>query len=325
MAKKKAGNAALWVIILLLIVGLAGFGATSFSGSVRNVATVGDVEIDVNEYARAVETQVRNFQRATGQQLSFQQARTIGLDRAALSQLISGAALENEAGELGISAGDVAVSEEIVASPAFQGAGGTFDRGIYELALRQNGTDVPAFEERVRADIATGILRSAVGSGVRTPDVFSTTLFLYARETRDATWARLGADDLTEPLPEPTEEQLTAYYEANPADFTRPGMLEGAVLRSPHAHARIRAIDTARAHTLPGVKAIVTSQDFKDQPSEFVPAGEMLINYRDVVRNVMAREKVLYEGHAVAAVAAPCSSSSSAACCWAWPPSAWCR
>ena len=222
MAKKKAGNAALWVIILLLIVGLAGFGATSFSGSVRNVATVGDVEIDVNEYARAVETQVRNFQRATGQQLSFQQARTIGLDRAALSQLISGAALENEAGELGISAGDVAVSEEIVASPAFQGAGGTFDRGIYELALRQNGTDVPAFEERVRADIATGILRSAVGSGVRTPDVFSTTLFLYARETRDVTWARLGADDLTEPLPEPTEEQLTAYYEANPADFTRP-------------------------------------------------------------------------------------------------------
>jgi peptidyl-prolyl cis-trans isomerase D len=222
MAKKKAGNAALWVIILLLIVGLAGFGATSFSGSVRNVATVGDVEIDVNEYARAVETQVRNFERATGQQLSFQQARTIGLDRAALSQLISGAALENESGALGISAGDVAVSEEIVASPAFQGAGGTFDRGIYELALRQNGTDVPAFEERVRADISTGLLRSAVGSGVRTPDSFTTTLFLYARETRDVTWARLGADDLTEPLPEPTEEQLTAYYEANPGDFTRP-------------------------------------------------------------------------------------------------------
>ena len=55
---------------------------------------------------------------------------------------------------------------------------------------------------------------------------------------------------------------------------------------------------------LPGVKAVVTRDDFKDQPSEFIPAGEMMINYRDVVRNVMAREKVLYEGHAVAAVAA---------------------
>ena len=58
------------------------------------------------------------------------------------------------------------------------------------------------------------------------------------------------------------------------------------------------------AAKLPGVKAIVTRDDFKDQPSEFIPAGEMLINYRDVVRNVMAREKALYEGHAVAAVAA---------------------
>ena len=55
---------------------------------------------------------------------------------------------------------------------------------------------------------------------------------------------------------------------------------------------------------LPGVKAVVTRDDFKDQPSEFMPAGEMMINYRDVVRNVMAREKALFEGHAVAAVAA---------------------
>ena len=88
------------------------------------------------------------------------------------------------------------------------------------------------------------------------------------------------------------------------ADFNLPGQLVGRVLRSPHPHARIRAIDTSAAAKLPGVKAIVTRDDFRDQPSEFVPAGEMMINYRDVVRNVMAREKVLYEGHAVAAVAA---------------------
>jgi CO/xanthine dehydrogenase Mo-binding subunit len=76
------------------------------------------------------------------------------------------------------------------------------------------------------------------------------------------------------------------------------------VLRSPHPHARILAIDTSRAEALPGVKAVITRDDFPDQPSEFIPAGEMMMNYRDVVRNVMAREKALYEGHAVAAVAA---------------------
>lgn len=221
MAKKKAGNAALWVIIILLIVGLAGFGATNFGGSVRSVATVGDVEIDVNEYARGVEAQVRNFERVTDQSMTFQQARAIGLDRAALSQLISGAALENEAIQLGISAGDEAVSREILETPAFQGASG-FDRGVYELALQQNGIDVNEFEERVRSDIASGLLRSAVGSGVQTPEVYVDTLFNFARETRDITWARLTASDLTEPLPEPTEDAIQAFYDANTGDFTRP-------------------------------------------------------------------------------------------------------
>jgi len=88
------------------------------------------------------------------------------------------------------------------------------------------------------------------------------------------------------------------------ADLAMQGQLIGKVLRSPHPHARIRSIDTSAAAALPGVKAIVTRDDFKDQPSQLIPAGEQMINYRDVVRNVMAREKALYEGHAVAAVAA---------------------
>jgi CO/xanthine dehydrogenase Mo-binding subunit len=88
------------------------------------------------------------------------------------------------------------------------------------------------------------------------------------------------------------------------ADYVLPGMLWGLVLRSPHAHAWLRSIDSSKARALPGVKAIVTRDDFADQASEIVPAGELVVNYRDVVRNVMAREKVLYDGHAVAAVAA---------------------
>lgn len=78
------------------------------------------------------------------------------------------------------------------------------------------------------------------------------------------------------------------------ADMTAPGMLIGKVLRSPHAHARIRSIDASQAEALPGVKAVVTSADFADRTDE----------HRDVLVNVMAREKALYDGHAVAAVAA---------------------
>jgi CO/xanthine dehydrogenase Mo-binding subunit len=88
------------------------------------------------------------------------------------------------------------------------------------------------------------------------------------------------------------------------SDFSLSGMIHGRVLRSPHAHAIIKSIDTSAAEALPGVRAVITSKDFKDQPSEMIPAGEAMVNYKDMTRNIMAREKALYDGHAVAAVAA---------------------
>ncbi|HZT47479.1 MAG TPA: xanthine dehydrogenase family protein molybdopterin-binding subunit, partial [Hyphomicrobiaceae bacterium] len=87
------------------------------------------------------------------------------------------------------------------------------------------------------------------------------------------------------------------------ADFTMPGMLWGKILRSPHPHARIRSIDTSKAEALPGVKAVMTGRDLVEFPwDKPVPLGIQDLRY--ISRNVMAREKVLYAGHAVAAVAA---------------------
>src|SRR5437868_6678970 len=88
------------------------------------------------------------------------------------------------------------------------------------------------------------------------------------------------------------------------ADFATAGTLYGKVLRSPHAHARIRSIDTSKAEALSGVKAVVTAKDFPDHKFEYVGPERVAQNFWHITRNVMAREKALYEGHAVAAVAA---------------------
>ncbi|MEB8389222.1 xanthine dehydrogenase family protein molybdopterin-binding subunit [Rhodobacteraceae bacterium KMM 6894] len=88
------------------------------------------------------------------------------------------------------------------------------------------------------------------------------------------------------------------------ADFSVPGMLTGLVLRSPHAHATINSIDASAALALNGVKAVVTSDDFG------VPTDE---GVRDAQDNCMARGKVLYHGHAVAAVAAKDMETAKAA------------
>jgi CO/xanthine dehydrogenase Mo-binding subunit len=97
------------------------------------------------------------------------------------------------------------------------------------------------------------------------------------------------------------------------ADYNLPGQLVGKVLRSPHAHAVIKSIDVSAALALPGVKAVVTREDFAEMPDEMAPVGELMINFRDVTRNMMAREKVLYDGHPVAAVAAVSESVARAA------------
>jgi CO/xanthine dehydrogenase Mo-binding subunit len=88
------------------------------------------------------------------------------------------------------------------------------------------------------------------------------------------------------------------------ADVRLPGMLYGKVLRSPHAHARIVAIDASRALALPGVKAVVTADDLVATADRMARLGETNVNIREIAANSLASGKVLYQGHAVAAVAA---------------------
>jgi CO/xanthine dehydrogenase Mo-binding subunit len=89
------------------------------------------------------------------------------------------------------------------------------------------------------------------------------------------------------------------------ADYSFPGMLHGKVLRSPHAHARIKSIKYEQALKLPGVFAVITGVDFPECKIETAAiAGEYTVNVRNISQNVIARDKVLYDGHALAAVAA---------------------
>ena len=88
------------------------------------------------------------------------------------------------------------------------------------------------------------------------------------------------------------------------ADFELPGMLQAAILRSPHAHANIRSINADKALALAGVKAVITGDDFPAMEAILAKAGEAETNYRDLSCNVMARGKALYDGHAIAAIAA---------------------
>ena len=88
------------------------------------------------------------------------------------------------------------------------------------------------------------------------------------------------------------------------ADINMPGMLHGKVLRSPHSHARIHSINTSKAEALPGVMAVATSADFPVIKARPLDYENFQGNPRLMAENILANDKALYRGHAVAAVAA---------------------
>lgn len=218
---KNIGKTFIWILMGLLIVGLMGFGATNFSGTLRSIGKVGDTELDINDYARAVQNEINAAQEQAGTPISFPLAQQAGLPDRALAQMVTSAAIENEAKEMGISIGDERLAQDIRAIPQFQGPDGAFNRDAYGFALRNNDLSEQEFEEDVRGDAATSMLQGAVLAGIELPDTYVNTLIAYAGERRSFSWAEVSSSfDLG--LPEPTDAELNAWYEANIERFTLP-------------------------------------------------------------------------------------------------------
>ena len=213
---------AIWILLGLLILALGGFGATNLSGTIRTVGQVGDKYIDVQDYARTLQQEIQSVSQQTGSQLTFARAQSIGLDQAVLAQLVRARALDFEADQMGLSVGDETLRDEILNIPAFRGLDGNFDREAYAFALDNSGSSEAEFEAQLRDDVARSLLQGAIMSGVSMPDTYARTLVSYLAETRDFTWVRLDQSDLNEPLSEPSDAELRAYYEANLDDYELP-------------------------------------------------------------------------------------------------------
>lgn len=219
---KQFSKTFVWILLGLLVAGLAGFGATNLSGTVRTVAKVGDETISVDQYARELQREIRAVEAQTGKPLQMSDARAMGLDQQVLSRLIALASIDNEVAELGLSVGDEKLQQEIVAIQAFQGVDGKFDRESYRFALDQAGVNEAEFEADLRREAARTLVQGAIVSGVTMPDTLVNTLVDYVAARRSFTMAVLTADDLAAPLPEPDDAALQAYYDDHPAQFTLP-------------------------------------------------------------------------------------------------------
>lgn len=157
MAAKSISKTLVWILMGLLILGLGGFGVTNLSGGVSSIGSVGDTKIDINDYARALQSEMDARQAATGEPMTLQQARQNGVTDAVLARMIATAALDDETARLGISIGDENLRRQILEIQGFQGINGTFDREAYAFALDRAGLSETQFEENMRTESARAI------------------------------------------------------------------------------------------------------------------------------------------------------------------------
>lgn len=219
---KKLSKTFVWILMGMLIVGLAGFGAVNFTSSASSVATAGDEEVRISDYVRELRREQQSLQSQTGQPVTMAQLSAFGLDRAVLGRLISIAALDHEAKGLGLSIGDDNLIGELAAIDAFQGVDGKFDREAYRFALNNAGLSEQEFEADLRREAARTLIQDAVLAGAEMPATLTDTLTGYIGERRSFSYVQLNAADIVMTADVASDETLQAYYNDNQDQFMLP-------------------------------------------------------------------------------------------------------
>ncbi|MRX50338.1 peptidylprolyl isomerase [Paracoccus sp. S-4012] len=220
MVRRRGKSLINWILVGLLLLGLGGWGVTSFTGGSRQaIGSVGSVDITAGEYARALGAEIDAITAQTGERLTGEEARGFGLPQAVQSRLIASAALEAEAREIGLSVGDARVAAQIMQAPAFSGFG-SFDPAVYADVLRRQGMTVADFEQNLRMDEAGQLLQQAIAGGVAAPTGAVEAATGWLTETRDLSWMEITPALLTEAVAPPDEAALQAWWQANPERFT---------------------------------------------------------------------------------------------------------
>jgi len=222
-APKTAQNVVVWVLMALLVLGLAGFGVDGFlSQRAVSIGSVGSQDISAQTYMRSLQEAMRQAERTQGRPMPLSRALAEGLDAQVRAQLVTEAALDAEAGRIGISVSDANVMRTVTAIDAFRAPGGGFDRTTYRLVLENAGLTPARFEDSIRREQARSILQAATAAGVAMPANLGEALLAHFATPRDATVFVLDESALDTPLAEPDEAAIEAYYTDWIALFTAP-------------------------------------------------------------------------------------------------------
>ncbi|MBR28069.1 MAG: hypothetical protein CML46_14155 [Rhodobacteraceae bacterium] len=207
--------------LLILSFAVWGVGDMDFGGGGNSVITVGEQKVTVEDYAMALDREMRSVSQRSGQPVDIASAQAMGLPQSVTARLVRDAALNEEARRLGISADDHALRDAILASPSFHGLDGQFDEEQYRFVLERLGFAVDRFEDDLRKSLARDAVTGAVSRGAEAAPGFAERLIARAFETRTFRLASLPAAAMPQPEA-PDDATLAAFHEANQDRYRAP-------------------------------------------------------------------------------------------------------
>ncbi len=210
------------LLIALLVVAFGLWGiADTFTGFSNSVlAKVGDEDIERVEFQLRYLQQLQAVEQQVGTTVSPEQARSLGLDREVLRNMIGSAALKAAARDLGLAKSDEAIAAEIIADPNFAGPNGKFDEPTFRSILQRNGLSEKLFVKDQRDFAIRQQMSSASYERALMPEMMSDKLFRHFLERRVAKYLILTLDEIDD-VGEPTDEELEAFYQQTQLRFTQ--------------------------------------------------------------------------------------------------------
>lgn len=239
------------ILIGILVMSFAVWGVSGFLGGAGTnvIVTVGGTEIPTARFQQDYARTIQSYTRQIGRALSPAEAAQLGVPQQVLGRLITEATMSEVASELGLGVSEAELARQIKADPSFQGAAGDFDRDRMRTLLQQSDMTEAEYVEAMfglaeRRQIADGLI-----GGLETPNTYLEAVNRYQNEERTVRSITLPPS-AAPAVGEPTDEQLSTYFEANKAAFRAPEYRTFAVmLADPQALADPAAVTDEEART----------------------------------------------------------------------------
>jgi peptidyl-prolyl cis-trans isomerase D len=221
--RKSAGGVVAKILMGLLVVSFAiwGIGDVFRGFSARDIAQVGPVKIDVESFRQIYQDRLQQLSRQLGRGITPDQARSLGLDRQLLGEIVSETTLDVKANQLGLNIDDATLIAHIHANPAFRGPTGNFDPNRFYDALRSAGFSEAYFVSSERRLILRQQLARALGGDIVAPQLLRNAVRRFENEQRAVEFVVLNRATAGS-VAAPTPAEIDAYFAEHKAAFRAP-------------------------------------------------------------------------------------------------------